>query len=47
MSKEEINAYLEARVWRQGSDRTDANGKERPGMYNRLDMNFKIAMEVL
>ena len=29
------------------SDGTDAKGKERLGMYNRSDTDFKIPMEVL
>ena len=38
---------LEEKGRLQESDRTDANGKERPGMYNRSGTDFKIAMEVL
>jgi acetyl esterase/lipase len=47
LSEEKINAYLEAKVQQQETDRIDGNGKERPGTYNRSDTDFKTAMEVL
>jgi acetyl esterase/lipase len=47
MSAEKISAYLPTKVRQQESDGTNGNEKERPGMYNRSDTDFKTATEVL
>ena len=42
-----IDAYLEAKVQEQENALANGSGKERPGIYDRSDTDFKTAMEVL